>query len=111
MSDTNKGVIHATDDTFEKEVLQADKPVLVDFFAEWCGPCKMIAPHIEKLAEEQDDVKVVKLNVDENQKSAQKFGVMSIPTLVLVKDGEEVHRELGFKDLDGLKEMIKEGLE
>jgi len=85
-----------TDDTFETEVIQADKPVIVDFWATWCGPCKMIAPILEEIAGEySDQVKVAKLDVDANNKIAGKYGIMSIPSLLFFKNGEEVDRVIG----------------
>jgi thioredoxin 1 len=86
-----------TDATFEESVLNADMPVLVDFWAVWCGPCKMIAPALEEIAEEyQDQVQVAKLDVDHNGQTAMNYGVMGIPTLILFKDGEEAERLVGF---------------
>ncbi|TET96695.1 MAG: thioredoxin [Candidatus Zixiibacteriota bacterium] len=85
-----------TDDTFEAEVVQSDKPVIVDFWATWCGPCKMIAPILEEIAGEYaDQVKVAKLDVDSNNKTAGKYGIMSIPSLLFFKNGEEVDRVIG----------------
>lgn len=84
-----------TDSTFQAEVVESDKPVLVDFWAPWCGPCRMIAPHLEELAAERDDLRIVKLNVDENPETAARFGVMSIPTLILFKAGQAVHQIVG----------------
>ena len=81
---------------FEKEVLQSDKPVLVDFFADWCGPCKMMAPVVEQLAEElEGKAKVGKLNIDENMDIAEKYRVMNIPTFLIFKDGQEKERIVG----------------
>ena len=81
-------IIHITDDTFEQEVLQADTPVLVDYWAEWCGPCKMIAPALDQIASEyQGRLKVAKLNIDENQATPPKYGIRGIPTLMLFKNG------------------------
>lgn len=92
---------------FEKEVLEADIPVLVDFYADWCGPCKMMAPVIEEIAGEVDDVKVGKLNIDNEMEIAQKYGVMSIPTLIVFRDGKEVKRDLGAKPKKAVLDMLK----
>ncbi|MCI9633865.1 MAG: thioredoxin [Ruminococcus sp.] len=100
-------VLNITAQNFEQEVLQSDKPVLVDFYADWCGPCKMMAPVIEEIAEEADDIKVGKLNIDNEMEIAQKYGVMSIPTLIVFKNGEEVKRDLGAKPKKAVLDMLK----
>ena len=90
-------VLHITKENFEAEVLKSDKPVLVDFFAAWCGPCKMIAPILDEIAEEREDIKVCKVNVDEEPELAAKYQVMSIPTLFVIKDGQVVNQALGAR--------------
>ncbi len=100
-------VLNITAQNFEQEVLQSDKPVLVDFYADWCGPCKMMAPVIEEIAEEAADIKVGKLNIDNEMEIAQKYGVMSIPTLIVFKNGEEVKRDLGAKPKKAVLDMLK----
>ena len=91
---------------FESEVLKSEKPVLIDFWATWCGPCQMVLPIIEGLAEEVTDVKICKVNVDEQMKIAKEYRVMSIPTLILFKDGKIAKQELGAKTKEELLEMI-----
>ncbi|QQR54802.1 thioredoxin [Candidatus Peregrinibacteria bacterium] len=96
-----------TDQNFSELVLNSKIPVLVDFFAEWCGPCKMIAPIVDELATEYDGkVLIAKLNVDESMDTAQNYGVMSIPTLIFIKNGEEVDRVTGALPKDSLKEKL-----
>lgn len=98
-----------TDGNFEQEVLKSDIPVLVDFWAPWCGPCKMVGPVIEEIAGElEGQVSVGKVNVDDNQVYAGKYGVMSIPTIILIKNGEEVARVVGFKPKEELLQMIED---
>jgi thioredoxin 1 len=84
-----------TDNNFAAEVLEAGQPVLVDFWAPWCGPCRIIAPHLEELDNERDDLTVVKMNVDENPETAAKYGIMSIPTLILFKNGQVAKQVVG----------------
>jgi thioredoxin 1 len=84
-----------TDGNFQAEVLENDKAVLVDFWAPWCGPCRVIAPSLEEIAAEREDLRIVKLNVDDNQATAARYDVMSIPTLILFKNGEPAHKIVG----------------
>jgi thioredoxin 1 len=84
-----------TDATFESEVLESETPVLVDFWAPWCGPCRMVSPILEQINQERDDLRVVKLNVDENQNTAVRYEVLSIPTMILFKDGQIAKKLIG----------------
>jgi thioredoxin 1 len=94
-------------DTFESEVLRSEKPVIVDFWAEWCGPCHAVSPVLERIAEERaDDLRVVKVNIDEEPALAQRYGVMSIPTIVLFKDGEPAAAAVGAQP----KQMLERSL-
>lgn len=98
--------IKLTKDNFNSVVEGGGKTVLIDFWATWCGPCKMLAPVIEQLANERTDVTVCKVNVDEEQELAVKFGIQSIPTLVLLKDGKECGRAVGYRDYKGVNDFI-----
>ena len=99
--------ITLTESNFESEVLKSDKPVLVDFWASWCGPCKMLAPTIEQIAHENDSIKVGKVNVDDEPDLAQKYGIVSIPTVILFKNGEAVKTSTGFVPKETLEAMFK----
>ena len=100
-----------TDGTFETEVLKADKPVLVDFWAPWCGPCRMVAPVVEELSEEYSGkVKFLKLNTDDNVNTAATFGIRSIPTLLMFKGGKPVDQIVGFRPKGDLKKVIDKAL-
>ncbi|MBD3182634.1 thioredoxin [Candidatus Poribacteria bacterium] len=104
-----KEALVVTDATFEQEVEKSSLPVLLDCWAPWCGPCRMLAPTIEELAEEMDGtIKVAKLNVDDNPKTASKFGIMSIPTLLVFKGGEIVDRMVGVQPKASIKEHLKD---
>ena len=99
--------IKITKENFEDEVLKSDIPVLVDFFATWCGPCKMIAPIVEEIAEEKaGEIKVGKIDVDEQAELALKYGVVSIPTLLLFEDGKVMEKKVGYCEKDELLEML-----
>ena len=100
-------IMKVTSANFEEEVLNSDKTVLIDFYAEWCGPCKMFSPVVEAVASENEDIKVVKVNVDDAQDLAIKYQVMSIPTTVVIKEGKEVNRAVGMMSKSELVEMVK----
>jgi len=103
-----QSIVTLTDSTFDEEIKGSDEPVLVDFWAEWCGPCKMIAPVLEEIADDSvGKLRVGKINVDENLELARRFEVMSIPTLILFKDGEPQHRIIGAKGKGQLLQEIE----
>ena len=106
---SNPSIVHTSDATFDKDVLKSDKPVLLDFWAEWCGPCKMIAPVLEQLASELSaDVTIMKMNIEENPMTPSKYGVRSIPTLILFKDGKPHATKIGSLPKPALEKWIKE---
>ena len=100
-------VLTITKDNFENEVLKSDIPVLVDFWASWCGPCRMMSPIVDQIAEEVTDCKVGKINVDEEPDLAQQFGIMSIPTLLVFRDGKVANQSVGVRDKAFVIDMIK----
>ncbi len=103
--------VNITDKEFEEKVLKSKTPILVDFWAEWCGPCKMAEPVLDELSDEYKDKAIIgKVDVDQNQESSQKYGIMSIPTTVMFKDGKEVGRQIGFAGKNAFEEVLKKGL-
>jgi len=104
---TQGEVFHADESTFEQEVIRSDVPVLVDFYADWCGPCKMIAPVLEEVAREIPAAKVVKVDVDANPELASRYGISSIPTLLVFKDGQIVSQQVGLVGKAQLKALLE----
>lgn len=97
-----------TKDNFEQEVLKSDKPVLIDFWASWCGPCRMLSPVVDEIAEENPQIKVGKVNVDEEMKLAQKFGIMSIPALLFFNNGRMIDSTIGVQSKQAIEKLIAE---
>ena len=100
--------ISITSENFDSEVLHSEKPVLLDFFAVWCGPCKMLSPVVEKIAGEHPEIKVGKVNIDEEPSLAERFGIMSVPTLVVVKNGEVVRTSVGFRPESAVLALLQD---
>lgn len=107
ISDESK-IIHVSSSNFETEVLNSDKPVLIDFYADWCEPCKIMSPIVEMIAEENENIKVVKVNVDNETELASKYGAYSIPTFVVIKDGVETNRTVGITKKADLLKLIND---
>ena len=103
-------ITDVTDANFQAEVLESSEPVLVDFWAPWCGPCRIVAPHLEELAGERDDLRIVKLNVDDNPNTAARYNVMSIPTLLLFKNGQVAHQIIGALPKNRLVQELEPAL-
>lgn len=100
-------IIQVNNENFKNEVLNSDKTVLIDFYANWCGPCKMLSPVVEQFTSENENVKVVKINVDDEQDLAVQYGVMSIPTLVVIKNGQELNRSVGIVSKNDILNLVK----
>jgi thioredoxin 1 len=103
-------IIEVTDTTFQAEVLESEKPVLVDFWAPWCGPCRLVAPILQEIAAERDDLRIVKLNTDENMETAATYGILAIPTMVLFRNGQEAKRIQGAKPRKAVEAELEPAL-
>jgi thioredoxin 1 len=99
--------VKVTSATFESEVIKSDKPVIVDFYADWCGPCKILGPTMEQIADERKDLKVVKINVDEEGELAQEYNVMSIPTIIVIKDGKVTNLSMGVQSKERVLKLLE----
>ena len=99
-------VLHVNKDNFHNEVLNSEKPVLLDFFASWCGPCRMVAPILDEIAEEREDIKVCKVDIDEQPELASRYRIMSVPTLMVLKDGNIVDQSIGAKPKHQILAMV-----
>ena len=111
MEQTDKSIIHVTTNSWDKEILKSELPVFVDFWAEWCGPCRMVGPAVEQLSKIMNGkIKVAKLNVDENREIAMKYGIQSIPSLLLFKQGKEIARTVGAAPKEAYQKFIEQSL-
>jgi len=105
---SNPDIVHTTDATFSQDVLKSDKPVLLDFWAEWCGPCKMIAPILDEIATEyKDKLRIAKIDIESNPQTPPKYGIRNIPTLILFKNGKEEERVVGATSKEAISRMIE----
>ncbi len=99
-------VININQNNFQEEVIHSDKPVLLDFWAPWCGPCRMVGPIVEEIAQEREDIKVAKVNIDEQSELASRFKIMSIPTLMVIKDGKVVNQAVGARPKNAILDLL-----
>lgn len=99
-------VLMITNDNFDEEVIKSDKPVLLDFWASWCGPCRMVSPLVDRIAEDRDDIKVGKINIDEQPELATQFEITSIPTLMIIKDGKVTNKAVGALPREAIEALI-----
>lgn len=107
MGENKMQVITVTKKNFEDEVLKSEKTVLIDFYADWCGPCKILSPIVDEVAEENEKIKVVKINIDQEENLAVEYQILSIPTLVVIKNGKEVKRSVGVVDKEEILDLVK----